>query len=457
MTPGTSYIVLESLDQYLEHRIVPPSTLPLLRSAYFERVSETARVEKDKQKRKLEWVYELWKTRVAWWQETFRYPTGYVYSEATESGALASAPAASGEGVAEDASEGEQAELPISPEEVEAEPAQEFAAGAEQLSIRTESSEDDEISDSRQLDNRSEITLRPWDPETPYLAKIRAAEPVERYAVYLSQSKQYGTSPAFYLDCGDFFLNEVRPDLALRIWSNIVELELENPTLLRVLAHRLAQEDMLRLAKGLFGRVLHLRPEEPQSYRDLGHVLGRLGDFSGAIDLLYQVVVRPWDRFEEIELIALAELNALIPRATKSGGIDHLSIDPRLIQLLDVDVRIILTWDADLTDMDLWIIEPSGEKAFYANQRTTIGGNFSRDFTQGYGPEEYMIRRAMSGEYQILVNYYSSSAPSLVGSVTLQVDVFTNFGRANEKRQSLTVRLTESSETIEVGSILFSE
>ena len=209
------------------------------------------------------------------------------------------------------------------------------------------------------------------------------------------------------------------------------------------------------MAKLLFERVLSLRPEEPQSYRDLALVLGRVGNLSDAIDLLYQVVVRPWDRFQEIELIALSELNSLIPRAMESGGIDLSTIDPRLIKLLDVDVRIILTWDADLTDMDLWVIEPSGEKAFYSNQRTTIGGNFSRDFTQGYGPEEYMVRRAMPGDYQILVNYYSSSALSLIGSVTLQVDVFTNFGRANEKRQSLTVRLTESSETIEVGSIRF--
>ena len=51
-----------------------------------------------------------------------------------------------------------------------------------------------------------------------------------------------------------------------------------------------------------------------------------------------------------------------------------------------------MTWHADNTDIDLWVTEPSGEKAFYQHNRTTIGGLVSRDFTQGYGPEEYMVR-----------------------------------------------------------------
>jgi uncharacterized protein YfaP (DUF2135 family) len=56
-------------------------------------------------------------------------------------------------------------------------------------------------------------------------------------------------------------------------------------------------------------------------------------------------------------------------------------VDQRLIKLLDVDVQIILTWDADMTDMDLWITEPSGEQASYNNNRTRIGGMVSHDFT----------------------------------------------------------------------------
>ena len=43
--------------------------------------------------------------------------------------------------------------------------------------------------------------------------------------------------------------------------------------------------------------------------------------------------------------------------------ISGINLDPRLRKLLDVDLRISLTWDADLTDIDLWVNEPSRETA----------------------------------------------------------------------------------------------
>jgi hypothetical protein len=43
----------------------------------------------------------------------------------------------------------------------------------------------------------------------------------------------------------------------------------------------------------------------------------------------------------------------------------------------------------------------------------------------------------------------------LLGAVTLQVDIFTNYGRDNERHKSITRRLREKTETIQVGEIEF--
>jgi uncharacterized protein YfaP (DUF2135 family) len=167
------------------------------------------------------------------------------------------------------------------------------------------------------------------------------------------------------------------------------------------------------------------------------------------------VILTRWDnRFPEIEVIALEEVNRIIPKA-KAAGVSEIPLDPRLIKLLDVDIRIVMTWHADNTDIDLWVTEPSGEKAFYSHNRTTIGGLVSRDFTGGYGPEEYLIRRAAHGMYKVEANYYGSRATRLLGAVTVQADVFTNYGRENEQRKSLTLRLKEARETVAIGGIEF--
>jgi uncharacterized protein YfaP (DUF2135 family) len=123
------------------------------------------------------------------------------------------------------------------------------------------------------------------------------------------------------------------------------------------------------------------------------------------------------------------------------------------VKLLDQDLRVVLSWDADLTDVDLWVIEPNGEKCFYSHNRTRMGGRISRDFTQGYGPEEYVVRHGMSGPYQIQANYYGSSQQTLIGPATLLATVYTNFGRPNEEHSTLTVRVTEVEDVIDLGNV----
>ncbi|MBC7808960.1 MAG: DUF2135 domain-containing protein, partial [Akkermansiaceae bacterium] len=94
-----------------------------------------------------------------------------------------------------------------------------------------------------------------------------------------------------------------------------------------------------------------------------------------------------------------------------------------------------------------------GEECYYSHNRTTIGGRMSDDFTQGYGPEEYFVRRNMGGKYRIRTNYYGSREQKITGGTTVQATVFTDWGRPTEKRQSLSLRLTKNKETVTIGEV----
>lgn len=307
------------------------------------------------------------------------------------------------------------------------------------------------------------ITIRPWDPKTPYVAALKKAGKKDWMRTYMAQRLEFGESPAFFVDCAEFFFRNKARAEGIRVISNLAELDLDNPALLRVMAHRLGQLDEFDIAIGVFEQVLDMRPDEPQSHRDLALVLARRGDenkrtrradYRRALELLAAVVMGTWQRFEAIEVIALTELNNILPRA-RAAGVKGDPVDKRLIKALEMDVRIAMSWDADQTDMDLHVVEPSNEEAYYGHNRTTIGGMVSRDFTNGYGPEVYAVRKAMSGKYEIRTKYYGSNAAKLAGAVTLQVTVFTNYGRKNQQRKTLTLRLTENKEMFTVGTITF--
>ena len=211
-----------------------------------------------------------------------------------------------------------------------------------------------------------------------------------------------------------------------------------------------------------------MRAEEPQSFRDLALALVERGkaarkkaDLAEAMDLFLKVAFTPWGRHSDsIPLFALEELNALVAwlerQEWKDGDNPAVpAYDKKFRKNLDVDVRIIMAWDADATDVDLHVVEPGGEEAFYSHNRTTRGGLVSRDVTDGYGPEEYLIRAAPQGPYAIRAKYYGSRQQTLVGAATVTATVFTDWGRATEQRQTLALRLDKPHDMVDIGSIVF--
>ena len=200
----------------------------------------------------------------------------------------------------------------------------------------------------------------------------------------------------------------------------------------------------------VFEQVLAMGQEEPQSFRDLGLALAAAGKPQQALAPLYQVVVRPWDRrFDGIALIALDELTSLVARSTPR--LDTTSIDPRLLQAMPLDLRVVLSWDADNSDMDLWVTDPNGERAYYGNRLTYQGGQMSQDFTGGYGPEQFSLRNAKPGKYKVEANYFGSRQQLVTGATTLMLRLTTHWGTAKQKDQMVTMRLKDRAETVLVG------
>jgi Ca-activated chloride channel family protein len=304
------------------------------------------------------------------------------------------------------------------------------------------------------------IKVKPWNPDTPYLKKIRAAE--EPYTAYLKERKANASSSAFFLDCADYFWDDKKdPRLALRVVSNLAEMELESAPLLRILAYRLMQKDRYDLAVPLLESVLEMRGEEPQSRRDLAIALTRMKnpDPVRAAGLLWEVIRKPDNgRFKGIEIIVLHELNDMFSRlpADYQEKVRQSGIEKRFLnEPVPVDLRVVLSWDADATDIDLWVTDPAGETCIYSHNRTKTGGHMSNDFTQGYGPEVFTIRRALPGTYTVQANYYGNRQQKFAGATTVQLEFQTSFGQANAKRQAITRRLKDNKEVIDVGKFTF--
>ena len=457
VTADASLLVLETLEQHLEYDLEPAASRTALREAFQRARKEKRHDELATKSEHLEQIVTLWQERVRWWETKFE-PRPVEPPKHAKRSAPRPAPAVMNEeertAVLDEPMMAMAAFSPPMPM------ASAPLAGMAMREIAPAAEADVQDKEQAAPAPVASIQIKPWSADTPYLTALKkAADP---YAAYLRARAEYAASPAFFLDCGDFFLARDDRALGLRVLSNLLELGLDDPALMRMYAWRLQQAGELDAAIDVFERVRRLRADEPQSHRDLALALaerwektGDAADVTRAMGLLYDVIEQEWERFPEIELIALMELNRLIAKAGERGVRAPERIDPRLVKHLDLDLRISMSWDLDLTDVDLHVFEPNGEHAYYGQNLTSGGGLVSRDFRQGYGPEEYVRRRAAPGVYTIKAHYYGSHQQDVAGACTVIVHVFVNFARPDEQRQVLTLRLDRPSDQVRVGEVTF--
>ncbi len=446
VTRETSLIILDRIEDYARFEIEPPSEL---RGDYDRVISQFAQQRRGERQSHLENIVRAFEEKVRWWNHSFPKTAVYRAESAVAKLVTMGGMEASVGMVAERSREDRAARKT----EGLAPPAPAMAAPPSPTSPSVASVPAGVRAFNQELTAppaTSTIRLQKWQPDAPYLVRLRAATDADLYRIYLDEAPGRENSTAFYLDVADIFFERKMNALGVRVLSNLAEMDLENRHILRILGHRLMQASRAELAIPTFKRVLELSPDEPQSYRDLGLAYAADKQAQKAVDSLYEVVVRPWHgRFPGVESIAIAELNAIAATAR----VDTSRMDQRLVRNLPLDLRAVLTWDADNTDIDLWVTDPNGEKAFYGNQRTYQGGRMSADFTGGYGPEEFSLKQAKPGKYKIEAQYFGDRRQNVTGATTLQLRLTTGFGSARQRDEMITLRLKDGRETVFVGEI----
>jgi len=286
---------------------------------------------------------------------------------------------------------------------------------------------------------------------------------------------------------------------------NVLETRLPETQTCRVVAYHLLSYRRFDDAVALLELIKEqLAPAEPHSYTDLAFaVFHRLRERAAAppsgsaapvsaadeaahvrkemgvvIECLTKVLVgTEWQsRFREIEwpsLILLSwavawgehTLEALTATARDASDAASLWPEGRLPASKyrlggqrgpQLDVFVWLGWDTDHTDVDLHVMEPTGEEVYYShNTSSTTGAKVSRDFTDGYGPEVYTLPRAPKGTYKVSTNYYASHQDSAsTGSTSAVIWSISKLGTFGDERvQFSSVRLGQHKQRQQVLEI----
>ncbi len=292
------------------------------------------------------------------------------------------------------------------------------------------------------------IKLADIEPAATYLKQMDSAGTTNAYNLYLQLRNTYEEMPAYYFDMSNWFLKKGDTATGIRILSGIADLGIENHELFKTLGYQLKLLGMYEEAVNVFRKVLEWRPQEPQSYRDYALALADLGKYQQAVDTLYTALQKNYDRniaslYPGIEEIIITELKNIQARnnilAPQTGIQLSEKIQLDSLSAMEVDVRVVLNWNMNDTDIDLWVIDPNGEKCYYKNKQTAAGGRISNDFTRGYGPEQFMVRKALKGKYKVLLHYYGNRQQKIAGPTTVMAEIFTGYGTSKQERKLVTL------------------
>jgi uncharacterized protein YfaP (DUF2135 family) len=117
-------------------------------------------------------------------------------------------------------------------------------------------------------------------------------------------------------------------------------------------------------------------------------------------------------------------------------------------------LRVVLSWDSDGTDLDLHVVTPNGEHAWYGQRVIPGGGALDVDVTTGYGPEIFSDAAPVKGAYLVYVNYYGSGY-GVSDLTTAQVSIISNENSPNEKRQVFQVPMRRAGDLTLISSFVY--
>jgi tetratricopeptide (TPR) repeat protein len=275
------------------------------------------------------------------------------------------------------------------------------------------------------------------------MASIKNLQERERF--YAKAREIFKRSPQFFLRSHEIFSAD-DSTFSSRIMMDITEFNFFSTGVYRMLARNVFKDGKDDLAMQFLQKAIMMASYEPQTWRDLALLYAKTGELERAREYYKEALKeKNIDRYPQMLPVLEQEQSRLV-QAT--SALD-LEMQP------DTDLKIVLNWNSDYTDVDLHVKEPSGQEVFYSNTESPSGGKLYGDVTSGYGPEVYEIKNAPKGVYEIYLEYYSDDASALSMSNLASITVYLRNPNGEIIRNDYTVNLISEKDRIFVASAKF--
>ncbi len=279
-------------------------------------------------------------------------------------------------------------------------------------------------------------------PDTPYMQVLKGSKTVDAaFDNYLSQRKEYGGSPSFYLDAFEYFKGWNNPLMSNRILSNVYEIAFDNASVLRAVAYKQQASGNQKEAQLTFERVLKLEPKKAQSYRDLALANHYAGNYQEALELYNKIennINVGNSNFSGINKTIFNETKNLISQ--HKNELNTTGVDKKFFRPVNYKARIVFEWNDLDAEFDLIIINPQNRFFTWSHTQSENSQRILQQHQQGYGLEEFYLTDTDLGEWKFNMKYYGKTSKNDAPTF-IKITSYQNFGSPNQSKIIKVIRL----------------
>jgi CarboxypepD_reg-like domain/TonB-dependent Receptor Plug Domain len=277
-----------------------------------------------------------------------------------------------------------------------------------------------------------------------YIKTLRKSKSLaEAYATYLKLRDNYGKSTTFYMEVSDYFKQWSAKDLSDRILSNILELNFNNPTGLKVLAFKYEANNNLIKALTIYKRILRLQPKSAQSYKDMATAYATQGYITKAF-YLYKSMLE--NAIKNVDFSGLtnsntSEFKALIQR--KKNVIPKVDISEEYLKTDNVNARLYFEWVNPDMSFEIQFVNPQKRFFSWTHSEDNDAQRIKEEKEQGFTSEEFLLIDAAKGTWLINLTNLDENYPK---DQILKLSLYKNYGKPNQTKEIKVINLKKYSQ-----------
>ncbi|MGK0385454.1 MAG: tetratricopeptide (TPR) repeat protein [Patiriisocius sp.] len=275
----------------------------------------------------------------------------------------------------------------------------------------------------------------------------------EAKALFEKEKRKEATNTIpFYIETSEYFLRWDKA-YSFKILATIAKLAPNNPKALKAYAFTLEERGEYKKVVSIYNRILALRPESAQAYRDVALACEAAGDYDTAFALFYQIVYNTIPNVDcsGIQELAYNEFRHLL--AFHKAKVPFQKLPNEMLSLdFKHDIRIVFEWTQANVDFDIQFVSPDRKFFNWTHTKFNTKSLIQEEINQGYAIKEHIIDDADKGPWIINMEFLENERPK--NPTFLKYTVFQDYGMPAETKTTKIIPMKDLQNKVTIGRFI---